>query len=558
MPVTTSAARAALLLLLAAAPGALRAQPVRPYRPAVDVLDYELTLTLPDTGTRVSGRATLRVLRVAPLDTLVLDLVGMEVTDARVGGAAARFAQDSAAVRIALPAADGMAVTKDAPAGGAAPDTLLVSVAYQGAPRDGLIITRDSLGRWMAFGDNWPNRARNWIPSVDHPSDKATVTWVVDAPEALTVVANGTRVSRERSGPGRALTHWREARPIPVYLMVIAAAPLVEVDLGESACGRAELRRCVRQTVYAMPESRDFLPGPFTHAHEIVGWFSEIVGPFPYEKLAHLESSTRFGGMENASAIFYAASLFRRRSLGPGIIAHETAHQWFGDAVTEREWSHLWLSEGFATYFEELWRQRFVGDTAFRRGMAEIREQIVSAAPVAERPVLDTAETNYLRLLNANSYQKGGYVLHMLRTYVGDSAFFRGVRSYYAKHRHSTALTDDLRAELESASGQPLGWFFDQWLRRPGWAEVATRWTWDAAARQVTLEVRQGERFGPYRLPLEVRVTDAAGRSQTVRVDVPAERESRLVLPLRLTGRPRAVTPDPKGDLLAVFTELRP
>src|SRR5262249_29677371 len=140
--------------------------------------------------------------------------------------------------------------------------------------------------------------------------------------------------------------------------------------------------------------------------------------------LAHLQSSTRFGGMENASAIFYSDQAFRTGQLGTGTVAHETAHQWFGDAVTEREWPHLWLSEGFATYFAALWTQHSAGDSAFRSEMSGIRRDITTAQEVAKRPVIDTIETDLMALLNTNSYQKGGFVLHMLRTMLGDSAFF--------------------------------------------------------------------------------------------------------------------------------------
>ena len=128
----------------------------------------------------------------------------------------------------------------------------------------------------------------------------------------------------------------------------------------------------------------------------------------------------------------------------PATIAHETAHQWFGDAVTEREWSHLWLSEGFATYFEALWTEHAFGDSAFRAEMAATRAEILGDRVVATRPVIDSAQTDLMQLLNANSYQKGGWTLHMLRTLVGDSAFFRGIRDYYAAHRDGNALTDDL------------------------------------------------------------------------------------------------------------------
>ena len=121
--------------------------------------------------------------------------------------------------------------------------------------------------------------------------------------------------------------------------------------------------------MYTAPEQSKAMPGPFASAGDIVALFSRLVGPFPYEKLAHLQSSTRYGGMENASEIFYADGAFRRGTMNDELIAHETAHQWFGDAVTERQWPHVWLSEGFATYFSALWVREARGDSAFRTGL---------------------------------------------------------------------------------------------------------------------------------------------------------------------------------------------
>src|SRR5690606_17868864 len=175
-----------------------------------------------------------------------------------------------------------------------------------------------------------------------------------------------------------------------------------------------------------------------------------------YEKLAHLQSATRFGGMENATAIFYSDAAFRRRSVGTGLIAHETAHQWFGNAVTEREWAHLWLSEGFATYFAQLWTEHALGDSALREGMRAMRTQILESDVTAARSVIDSAQTDLMGLLNTNSYQKGGFTLHMLRAVVGDSAFFRGIRSYFSENVHGTALTAVFRAAVERAHGEPL------------------------------------------------------------------------------------------------------
>jgi aminopeptidase N len=236
------------------------------------------------------------------------------------------------------------------------------------------------------------------------------------------------------------------------------------------------------------------------------------------------------------------------------LIAHETAHQWFGDAVTEREWSHVWLSEGFATYFAELYVERTDGDSAFRAGMRGIRDQVIKAPEVASRPVIDTLQTDLMELLNTNSYQKGGWTLHMLRALVGDSAFFRGIRSYYLANRHSTALSDDLRRAVENSSGRSLAWFFDQWLRRPGFAEVTTSWRYDAAQRRVVATIAQGGRFGAYRFPLTVAVTDGSGRERRVTIDVPASASATIAVPLELDGAPRAVAFDPDVRVLATFT----
>jgi aminopeptidase N len=534
---------AALVLLIGpAAP----AQTPRPYRPGIDVTNYEFSIELPSYGSVIDGRAVLAVKRTAPTDTLVLDLLALRVDSVLVNGRAVIFGRDSATVRIPLP-----------PTG----DSFAVAVRYGGPVSDGLIISIDPQGRWMAFGDNWPTRARNWLPTVDHPSDKATVTWIVRAPSDRRVVANGvleeespiaTRDAGFAAAP-RTLTRWRMSRPIPVYLMVIAAAPLAYYELEPSGCGRSEFQGCVRQSVYVAPEVRDFLPGPFSQAAPIVDFFTSLVGPFPYEKLAHVQSSTKFGGMENASAIFYNDRGFRERTMGTGLIAHETAHQWFGDAVTPAAWGHVWLSEGFASYFEQLWVEHAQGDSAFLGGMRELRDEIIQSQVTALRPVIDTAQTELLALLNTNSYQKGAWTLHMLRRMLGDSAFFTGTRSYYLKYRHRNAVSDDLRAELEAASGRDLGWFFDQWLRRPGYVEVTYKWRYDRAKRGVSLEVTQGTRFPPYRFSLTVRVTDAGGVARLVSVDVPAVRKARLDLPLDLATSPQRLELDPDVSLLATF-----
>ena len=433
-------------------------------------------------------------------------------------------------------------------------DSVRVRVMYSGVVRDGLVAQKDAKGRWTWFGDNWPDRARHWIASVDHPSDKATVTWHVTASPSMTVVGNGALVGSKVSGVGARATRettWREARPIAVYLMVIAAGPLEKYDVREPDCHYGDEGQCVRQTVYVLPENRHWLPGVFSSVGPIVSLFERLVGPFPYEKLAHMQSSTRFGGMENASNIFYDGALFAQQKVTDGLIAHETAHQWFGDAVTEREWAHLWLSEGFATYFAALWEQFMRGDAAFKKEMDKIRGQVMASKVVATRPVIDTEQRDYMQLLNENSYQKGGYVLYMLHQQLGDSVFFGALKSYYKTYRHGNAVSDDLQKEFETASGQSLKQFFDQWLTQPGVATPTIGWAHDPATGSVTLLVLQDESKIPYELSIPLLVND-----QPVTVKLPAERRASVVLPGKYVTPPRSITFDPAQTLLARITRL--
>ena len=506
------------VLISTFAGSALLAQSEVSARPGIHVIDYAMSIDLPDSGSSINGDATLTVERTGTVDTLTLDLRKLNVSRVAINERTTKFSRTDSTIVIPLPRDVG--------------STFKVRVVYAGAVTDGLIAHRDSAGRWTYFGDNWPNRARYWIPSIDRPSEKATISWTVTAPLGQTVVANGALVENRNlpmTQRRRVLSRWRESKPITPYLMVIAVAPLVQLDLGETACGFAELRRCVPQSVYVAPEQRRILPGAFSRAGDIVQFYASKVGPFPYEKLAHLQSETRYGGMENATAIFYSDALFRRAGVSEGLIAHETAHQWFGDAVTERLWPHVWLSEGFATYFAALWTQHAHGDSAFRAEMERSRSYILrDTAAVVRRPVIDTIETDLVALLNNNSYAKGGFVLHMLRSALGDSAFFAGIREYYAEHKHGTALSADLQRALEHRSGRNLQSFFDQWLRRPGYPEVSVSLDSVPKPGRSALTVAQTGRFGYFEFPLPVVLVDRSGAQHRYQVPVTAQASTRF------------------------------
>lgn len=529
-----------------------------PAHPGIDVTHYDLSVTLPTSGRAIRATAVISARRARTVDTLRLDLVGLVTDSVWVNGVARAVVTDSLGVRVPLVSGDGAA--------------LRVTVRYHGEPRDGLIVREDSTRGWSAFGDHWPNRARYWIPSVDHPSDKATVTWHVTAPSSLAVIANGVR-SEQRRVSGRSVhdaaldslvpngwttTSFVMRQPIPTYLMVIGVASMQETSLGNTACGVVPGRGCVPQSVWTFGPETPSMPGNFREADRIVATFSRLLGPFAYDRLTHVQSATRFGGMENATAIFYSDKAFRDRAVSVGLIAHETAHQWFGDAVTPRRWQDVWLSESFATYLAAVYTQRTRGDSAFRDEMRTIRDQVLAARVVAERPIVDTVGAqNPVTLLNANSYQKGGFVLHMLRTRIGDAAFFGALRDYQRARRHGTAITDELRSAFERRSGTSLATFFDEWLHRPGWVDGTITWTWSAERRAVQLVVVQGARFAPRHLSLSLRVRDTAGRERTVTVALDAKASQVLTLSVKALGEIASISADPSVTVLGRFEVLQ-
>jgi aminopeptidase N len=183
-----------------------------------------------------------------------------------------------------------------------------------------------------------------------------------------------------------------------------------------------------------------------------------------------------------------------------------------------------------------------------------MRRTVLIAPITAEKAVIDTTLADVGKVLNSNVYQKAGFVLSMLRREIGDSAFFRGIRAYYAAYRHQNALTEDVVLAFERSAGRPLGWFFSQWMERPGVADVELSWTYDRASKRVRVNAQQGVRFPPYLISLAVDVTTAQGKTQRVRVTIPANARSTMTVPLALSAPPRAVVFDADVSLLG---ELR-
>jgi aminopeptidase N len=514
-----------------------------PVRSGQDVLHYSLALSLGDPSGNIEAQATVRAVLLSG-GFLVLDFDDALTVDSVVGRAG-RISRVEPQRRGGVP---GWELRLEAgkwvlaiPARGAPGDTLEVSIFYRGRPRDGLVARANRYGAPTVFADNWPDRAHFWFPCNDHPSDKATAAFAIEVPAGWRAVANGHFEGSDTLAGGRSRWRWRTSRPIPTYTMVVGAGRLSVTALA----GSGE----VPQSVWTFPEDSAFaVEGPFRRAPSMVSAYARLIGPFPYAKLAHVESSTRFGGMENSSAIFYAEEPYVRRTMDEEVVAHETAHQWFGDAVTPRDWHHLWLSEGLASYFGPLVFSLIGEPERFRQAM-ERHRRVYFASAVVDRPVIDTAEKNLTRLLNENNYPKAAWVLHMLRQEVGDSVFFGGLRAYYGAFRDSTALSADLAAIWERAAGRPLGWFFEQWLLQPGYPKLELSWGYEAGELVLEVAQRQPTAWGRFRLRLPVRLEFPGGEVEWL--DLPVEARERTLVRRPVREAPSRVVADPEGELLA-------
>jgi aminopeptidase N len=542
---------AALLLLLvalcSAAVAERRERLVENWRP----LHYDVTLVFDDKLgqlTRAETKLDALVLgdRLAVID---LDFGALTIDSLSVGGRPARYERQGERLNVFLarPARRG--------------ERLQLSVIYHGRPADGLILTNDKDGRPSATGDNWPNRVHHWIPSLDHPSAKATVSFNVTVPARTTVVAGGRLAARSPTRSGAHVTWtYSEAAPVPPYCMVVAVGEFASLQPGMMLSARH-----APVSYYVPPSEQKFAMQGFGAAIPSLKYFSRTIAPFPYAKLAHIVGATRFGGMENSGAIIYSRTLFDPREGAPQsprfgvrrglveLIAHETAHQWFGDAVTPATWSDLWLSEGFATYYAGLFVEHAEGRAAFREYMRRKGEEYLKYELTRRAPIHDRETEDLNALLNANNYQKGAWVLHMLRAELGDAAFSRGVRAYYRAHLHRNATTEDLRAALERASGRRLREFFARWVYASGHPRYEAAWNWSAGARTrgggvLTLTLRQTQEgdgaYFPNSVPVEILTGAGARRIKLT----PAGRETvtRIILP----ARPTDVRFDPEETIL--------
>ncbi|MDX8339698.1 M1 family metallopeptidase [Draconibacterium sp. IB214405] len=473
---------------------------------SIDVQHYKFEIHLNDTTNRIEGTAAISIKFLQAANDITLDLVnksgdnGMLVYSIQKDGNDLDFKQANNKLEILL--------NEQVQAG----SVVKFYVAYSGIPTDGLIISENKYGKRTFFGDNWPDRAQYWLPCVDHPSDKATLEFLVYAPEHYEVVSNGLRVEKKQLPDNMEFTHWKEDVPISTKLMVIGVA--------DFAVGNKFKANDIPISSWVFEENKEQGFKNYKYGAEALNYFSELIGPYSYEKLAHVQSKTRYGGMENATCIFYNENTGTSDRSQEGLFAHEVAHQWFGNSVTEQNWHHVWLSEGFATYLTNVYMQHFYGDEVFKERLKGDRERVIAYSKRNLAPIIDTTVTEYIRLLNPNSYQKANWFLHMLRIKLGDKTFFEGLQKYYHEYQNSTALTKDFQQVMEAVSGEDLSYFFNQWLRQAGHPifDISSE---TLEQKEVIIKLRQIQKGYFYRLPIDIKIiyNDKTSETKTLYMD---------------------------------------
>jgi aminopeptidase N len=519
-----------------------RYMPARQY----DLQHLRLDLAFDWDAKSVAGTAANTLSPLLPgFDEAVFHTVGLDVRQVRVNGAERPFTLDAQAgtLTVGLGRAYGPQ------------DRLEVAIDYSAHPQGGLYFVGPDRAYpekpRQIYSQGETELNRYWFPTWDYPNDRTTTEMIATVKRPFEVVSNGKLLEVTDRPDGRRTFHWRMDVAHTTYLVSVAIGEFVKVS--------DNWRVPVDYYVPPSPDAEARARRSFGDTPKMLEYYSQATGrPYPYAKYAQTAViDYMWGGMENISATTQTARTLHdaRAALdftSEDLVAHEAAHQWFGDLVTCEDWSHIWLNEGFADYFTALYKHHAHGDGEFALEMDELRAQYLEEdSKRYRRPIATRHYVDPLDMFDTHTYRKGALVLHMIRYLVGEEGWWKGVRSYVDRFAGQTVTTPDLQSVMEEATGASLGTLLDSYVYGAGHPELKVKWDWQPETRQVHLEVRQvqklDEQTGLFSFPLEVALVEE-GRIVVRRVPVAARELQDLYIPSE--ARPRTVTLDPEGWIL--------
>jgi aminopeptidase N len=525
--------------------GTLRTAAARP----VDMLHIKLELDVQLKQKSVAGRATLDFKALSTLQTLTLDAVSHEVSNvsAKTAKGPLKVSWTNSGEQIAVNFARALERGEKAQ----------VAIEYRvREPKAGLHFFQptkeDPEVPLTVWSQGEPIANRHWFPCLDNPNERQTTELIATVDAGFECLSNGSLESKKVLANKRVQFHWKQAKPHVAYLVTLV--------VGEFIVGRDEWRG--RPVTYYVPKSRaNDMNKTFQNTTKMLDFFSEKFGiEYPWEKYAQVVvEQFIMGGMENTSATsLYDRVMHDERALldsSPDwLIAHELGHQWWGDLVTCKDWSHLWLNEGFATYCEVMWAEHYSGkDEAHYRLVDKSRSARSGAA--LTRPIVDRRYAKPSAMFDTRAYPKGGWVLHMLRSRLGDDDFYRGLQRYGTVYAYQTAETNDLRQVFEKLYGVSLERFFHDWTERPAHPELLVKSTYLPKENMVRLDVKQTQKVDPFHFPLTINLV-IDGEKEPVQLNrMMTDREFVAFVPVK--KRPTQVRVDPEYTLLAVIKEQK-
>ena len=512
-----------------------------PINKNIDVKHYVFNLSLSDADNEITGTTQVTLsFKEAGMKNFRLDFInkttarkdkGMVVDAVSIHKTAVNYTHGNDELIISLPAPS----TKN--------QTITFTIQYHGVPFDGLRIGATKLGDRSFFNENWPNRGRHWLPIVDHPHDKATSEFIVKAPSHYKVVSNGLLLEESELGNNTRLTHWKQSVPVSSWLFVLGVADFA-VKYVDEFKGKS-----IQTWVYAKNREAGFYDFD-EPTKKVLEFYSNYVGPYAYEKLANIQTPSVNGGMETSSAIFYGEDLVtgKRDERTRNVVIHEIAHQWFGNAITETTWDDAWLSEGFATFFTLLFIEDEYGKEEYTKGIIKARKTVYDlSVKMPDFSIVSERTAEKEQVTSGITYQKGAWVLHMLRNLIGEKNFKKGIQNYYAKYFNANTNTDEFRTEMEKAAGKDLKLFFKQWLYQPINPTINASWTYNASTNKLNVHLSQAQQF-LYNVPVEIGYYKKGSTSPTILTMNLKDKDQVFSFPL--ASSPEKLELDPRNVLL--------
>lgn len=518
----------------------------RKYAPDRDVdVQHLLIDVTPDFENRtVTGQVTITYKPInKPLRELRLDAVEIKATE--VAGSEAVQGWNNNDKEIIVTFKDEVPVGKESK----------LTIKYSAEPKKGLYFRTAGMGYkdTHLFTQGEDTEARHWYPSYDYPNEKFTSEVICHVPKAMTVLSNGKLLSEKDEPNDFKAVHWLQDKPHVNYLISLVAGNLAKIE---------DKYKDIPLAFYTPASQIGTAEGSFKETKEMMEYFEKEIGvPYPWDKYYQVcVNDFMWGGMENTSVTTLTDStLFAPESeniqSSQGLVAHELAHQWFGDFVTTKDWSHIWLNEGFATYYEKLFRNHKNGRDGFLYELYKSARPWVNLNSTQDStPIVFREYDTPLELFGYRIYPKGSWVLHMLRSELGEETYRKAVKNYLVRHAFGNVTTPDLAQAFEEASGRSLDQFFDQWVYHPHHPELQATYNWDEKAKSVRLTIKQVQQLtngiALFRFLLKIRFKGDFG---SIDKDIQfKEKEEEIIV--ALPQAPKIVRIDPETALLAKIT----